>query len=138
MEKSVGLILFRDAPRGRLFLLLHYRSGHWDFPKGHVEKGESEVETALRELHEETGITDAGLLDGFRERVEYGFRRGDRSVRKEVIYYVACTAAEGVKLSHEHQAFEWLPAEMAEKRLTYENSRKLLRSALACLKNMTT
>lgn len=136
MEKSVGLVLFRDTPNGRLVLLLHYRSGHWDFPKGHVEKGESEMQTALRELQEETGITQAEVLEGFRERVEYSFRRGRRSIRKEVIYYIACTAEESVKLSHEHQASQWLPPEAALERLTYENSRGVLKSALAHLSDM--
>ncbi|MFZ5500518.1 MAG: NUDIX domain-containing protein, partial [Candidatus Micrarchaeota archaeon] len=53
-EKSCGIVLFSEDG-GRLYLLLHYTAGHWDFPKGHVEADESEAETALRELLEETG-----------------------------------------------------------------------------------
>ena len=130
MEKSVGLILFRDTKHGKSILLLHYRGGHWDFPKGHVEPGETEHQTALRELREETDIADAQLLDGFRDRVQYSFRRGDRTVEKQVIYYLAETAATAVKLSWEHQAYEWLPVQDALDRLTYDNSRDVLRAAL--------
>jgi len=130
MEKSVGLIIFRDTDRGRSVLLLHYRGGHWDFPKGHVEKGETEQQTATRELREETGITDVKLLDGFRGRVQYSFRRGDRNVKKQVVYYLAQTPIARVKLSWEHQGYEWLPRQEALERLTYDNSRDVLRAAL--------
>ncbi|MEW6722749.1 MAG: NUDIX domain-containing protein, partial [Candidatus Micrarchaeota archaeon] len=50
-EKSCGIILFREGEK-RLYLLLHYEEGHWDFPKGHVEAGESEHEAASREAVE--------------------------------------------------------------------------------------
>ena len=130
MEKSVGLVLFRDAGHGESVLLLHYRGGHWDFPKGHVEAGETEQQTAARELREETGITDVKLLDGFRDRVQYSFRRADRTVKKQVIYYLAETAVACVKLSWEHQAYEWLPVQEALDRLTYDSSREVLRAAL--------
>ncbi|HUS59469.1 MAG TPA: bis(5'-nucleosyl)-tetraphosphatase [Planctomycetota bacterium] len=129
MEKSVGLVIFRESTKGRLYLLLHYRGGHWDFPKGHVENGESEHQTALRELREETGITDAEIIDGFREKVQYSFRRNGRSVRKEVVYYMARTGSPDVCLSAEHQACTWLPAKETLRRITFENSRRVLKAA---------
>ena len=49
--------------------------GHWDFPKGHVDKGETEIETATRELEEETGIKKIILLDNFRKTINYTFRK---------------------------------------------------------------
>lgn len=52
--KSGGVILFRDAPTCSFLLMKH--TNRFDLPKGHIEKGESEVECALRELYEETGI----------------------------------------------------------------------------------
>ncbi|MFH1332713.1 MAG: NUDIX domain-containing protein, partial [archaeon] len=60
-EKSAGVIVYNNGE----FLILQYTAGHWDFPKGHIEKGETERETALRELKEETGITDAFFVKGF-------------------------------------------------------------------------
>jgi len=129
MEKSVGLLVYRDASGGRVYLLLHYPAGHWDFPKGHVEEGENEQQTALRELHEETAITGVEIVDGFRNHVRYSFRRGDRMVPKEVVYFIARTAAAAVKLSSEHKGYIWLPARAAMERLTFANSRNVLKAA---------
>ncbi len=72
-EKSCGIVVFREELPERLYLLLHYEEGHWDFPKGHIEAGETEKEAAFREVYEETGIPepDFELMMGFRERIEY-------------------------------------------------------------------
>jgi len=72
-ETSAGIVLFRKEDSKNLFLLLHYPSGHWDFVKGKMEKGETTHETAVRETKEETGITDVNFLDGFEEWIEYNF-----------------------------------------------------------------
>jgi len=130
MEKSVGLVVYRDTPQQRLFLLLHYPGGHWDFPKGHTMKGESEHQTALRELREETQISDAQVVGGYRGEMTYFFHRNSRTVRKKVIYYVARTETADVILSPEHRGWVWLPANQALDQLTYENSRRVLREAL--------
>ncbi len=53
---SVGIILFHRFPRKIMYLLLKQHQGHWGFPKGHIEKGERLIDTAVRELREETGI----------------------------------------------------------------------------------
>jgi bis(5'-nucleosidyl)-tetraphosphatase len=127
-EKSCGIVLFREDGQ-RLYLLLHYEEGHWDFPKGHVEEGESEHETAARETVEETGIADLDFITGFRERTEYSYKREGRLMRKEVFYFLARTGGEVVELSDEHTGFEWLPYEEALGRITYENSREILRKA---------
>ena len=49
-EKSCGAVVFREENGVRLYLLLHYAEGHWDLPKGHVEKGESEEQNKLKKL----------------------------------------------------------------------------------------
>ena len=89
MEKSCGVVLFN----GQKVLLLQYATGqkegdsdlqgHWDFPKGHVDKGETEIETAIRELEEETGIKKIILLKNFRKTINYTFQKGDRKIAKE-------------------------------------------------------
>ena len=56
-EISAGVVIFRRENSRILFLLLHYPSGHWDFVKGKIEKGETFHQTAIRETKEETGIT---------------------------------------------------------------------------------
>lgn len=66
-EKSCGAIVFLKDKEVKC-LLLHYEAGHWDFVKGNVEPNENEKETVIRELREETGITDAQFIEGFREK----------------------------------------------------------------------
>ena len=74
LERSAGVLLFRDDDAGvRRYLLLDYGS-HWDYPKGHVEPGEDDVTAARRELMEETGITQADFVDGFTREMTYVFR----------------------------------------------------------------
>lgn len=128
-EKSCGAVVFRVG-NGTEYLLLHYEAGHWDFVKGHVEKGESEEETVRRETLEETGLKSTTFLSDFRERIDYFYRRRGRTVSKEVIFYlVRNEGEEQVKISGEHVGYEWLPYREALERLTYRNAKETLRKA---------
>ena len=136
-EVSSGIVLFRRESGDVLFLLLHYPAGHWDFPKGHVEKGENEIEAAKRELKEETGIDDVQIFFGFREPIDYYYRtKSGKISHKQVIYFVGETRKKDVKLSYEHKGYEWLPYEKALERITYDNSRKVLVKAKMFLEKM--
>jgi bis(5'-nucleosidyl)-tetraphosphatase len=128
-ERSAGAIIFRREPEKKYYLLLHYDGGHWDFPKGNIEKGEEPEETAVREIKEETGITDLRFLPDFRETITYFYKREGQTVFKQVIFFLAETTEKEVKISWEHQGFEWLDYHQALERLTFENARNLLRSA---------
>ncbi len=128
-EKSCGVVLFRIEKGERYYLLLHYPGGHWDFGKGHVEKDENEIETALREMKEETGISKIVLKKDFRYKVDYYYRRERRLYHKDVIFFIGKTSEEKVKISHEHQGSTWLPYEEAMKELTFDNAQKLLKKA---------
>lgn len=128
-EKSCGIVIFRSLLNERKYLVLHYEEGHWDFPKGHVEKGEEEIETALRETIEETGISDIDIITGFRERIEYSYKKEGKTSLKEVFFFLGCTRTSTVRLSVEHIGFEWLTYEMALQKLTYENAKEILRQA---------
>lgn len=138
-EKSAGAIIYIMKNGNPYYLLLHYPSGHWEFAKGHVEKGESEEETVRREIEEETGIKDLQIVSGFREYTKYFFRKsyglqGEAKKRapwvfKLVAFYLAETKTEEVKLSKEHKGFLWLPYQEAVKRLTYKNAKNLLTKA---------
>ena len=127
-EKSCGAVIFRRNGT-RKYLLLHYEGGHWDFVKGHVEKGENERETVLRETEEETGITDLKFMEGYRELISYFYRRAGRTVRKEVVFYLLETDTEQVRLSREHVGFDWLTYDRAMERLTYKNAKDTLQKA---------
>ena len=131
-EISAGVILFRQAPE-RHYLLLHYGSGHWDFPKGHIEPGEDAQQTARRELKEETGISEVSFVDGYKQTLRYFFRQKGIGIFKIVIYFLAATDQSEVSLSHEHIGFEWLSYDLAMSRLTFKNSQDLLAKAHAHL-----
>ena len=124
-EISAGVIVFRPAPQPH-FLLLHYESGHWDFPKGHIEPGEDAQDTARRELKEETGISQVRFVDGYKETLRYFFRQKGVGIFKVVIYFLAETTQSTVALSSEHIGFDWLSYDAALERLTFKNSRDLL------------
>jgi 8-oxo-dGTP pyrophosphatase MutT (NUDIX family) len=115
---------------------LHYEAGHWDFVKGHVEKGEAEADTVRRETVEETGLSDVDFVDGFRERISYYYRRGGRTVFKEVIFYLLQANREEVQISGEHVGYAWLDYPQAMRRLTFKNARNVLRKANVYLERM--
>ncbi len=128
-ERSAGVIVFRDGHAGREYLLLRSASGgHWGFPKGHVEPGEDEAEAAIRELHEEAGIT-VEILPGFREVIHYEFTRGSKNLHKEVVYFLGRARSFNVKLSGEHLDYLWASYARTRQRLSYENAQQLLDKA---------
>lgn len=124
-EKSCGAVVYRLEEGNRLYLVLHYEEGHWDLPKGHVEEGENEEQTARREILEETGITKLEFAPDFRHVITYKFKRKGRLIPKDVVFFLAKTEESEVKLSDEHIGFEWLDFEGAKKRLTYPNTKHL-------------
>jgi bis(5'-nucleosidyl)-tetraphosphatase len=127
MEHSAGAVLFGYFAYGeRKFLLLHYISGHWDFPKGNVEVGETEVRAAKREIFEETGITDLQFVNGFIRSIYYRYRRDGNLIQKKVSFYLAQTQTRIIKLSNEHQDFLWADYHSALKILTYRSARDVL------------
>ncbi|MDE1727194.1 MAG: NUDIX domain-containing protein [Thaumarchaeota archaeon] len=126
-ERSSGAILYRETPSGKFYLLLNYPSGHWDFVKGNIEKGETFKQTVLREIKEETGITEVDFVDGFQNKVEYHYQRDGELVHKEVVFFLAKTPTEHVEISHEHLAFTWLKFDDALKKLTYKTAQNLLK-----------
>lgn len=125
-ERSAGIVLFRSEGNKKLFLLLHYPSGHWDFVKGRIEKNEKQREAALRESKEETGITDIEFIDGFEEKIQYTYQYGGKRVRKEVIFFLAKTKTKDITLSDEHLDHVWLEFDDAFSKTTYQNAKDLL------------
>ena len=125
-ERSSGIVLFREDGNKKLFLLLHYPSGHWDFVKGRIEKNEQLKEAALRESKEETGITDIEFIDGFEEKIQYTYQYSGKRVRKEVIFFLAKTKTKDVTLSDEHLDHVWLEYDDAFSKTTYQNAKDLL------------
>jgi bis(5'-nucleosidyl)-tetraphosphatase len=138
VERSAGVIVYRRAARANEeeFLLLDY-GRFWDYPKGHVEKGEDDLEAALREVKEETGVDDLTLHDGFRHEITYFFRDKRKGlIKKTVVFFLGRTKAKDVTLSHEHSGAEFLPFDEAAKRVTYPTAKATLRAAKKFLDNM--
>ncbi len=144
-EKSIGGIIFRMESGFPRYLLLHYapsekgKRGHWDFSKGHGEENETEEQTLKREIYEETGIKDIKIIEGFKQFIKYFFRASyglEGEARKKapwvfklVVFYLAETKTEDVKISDEHIDFVWLLYEEAFLKLTFKNAREILKKA---------
>ena len=128
-ETSAGVVLFRKEDSKILFLLLHYPSGHWDFVKGKMEKGESTHETAIREAKEETGITDITFLENFEEWIEYNFQYQGELVHKKVVFFLAETKTKDVKISHEHLDYTWMDYNTSMEKTTFDNAKTVLTRA---------
>lgn len=128
-EKSCGALVFRkDRITGKMYILMirHRRGGHRSFPKGHVEAGETEHETAIREVEEETAVRIT-IESDFCEKVHYSPVPG---VRKEVLYFLAVTdQVEIHPRDGEIADVDWVPVELAERSLTHENDKNVFRAA---------
>jgi bis(5'-nucleosidyl)-tetraphosphatase len=133
-EKSCGAVVFLRNSEVN-YLLLRYGAGHWDFVKGNVEPNESEKDTVIRELQEETGIVDAQFIDDFKEKIEYFYRRQGTTIHKEVIFFLIETHTEKVELSYEHVGYTWLNYQHAMEKLTFQNAKDVLQKAHELLKS---
>ena len=121
VRRSCGVIPFRRTPEGLRYLVLLQTNGFWSFPKGHMEPFESEMETALRELREETGML-ARLISGFREMVSYPM---DNGRTKEVVMFPGEVLGEVHLQKEEATAFRWVTGEEAKQLLHPDFSRMM-------------
>jgi bis(5'-nucleosidyl)-tetraphosphatase len=129
-EESCGAVIYHKNE----FLLLKYEAGHWGFPKGNRERGETKLETAVREVKEETGITDLEFAD-FEKNISYFYKRKGKTVYKTVTYFLAASKTRDVTISWEHKGFAWLPYKKALEKLTFSNAREVLRAGKHFLDN---
>lgn len=126
---SAGIVVYRKFDGIVKYLLLHNEKGHWDFPKGEIEKGEDKKTAALRELQEEAGIT-ATIKEGFEHSFSYFFTDEDgEKVHKTVCFFTGEMDNADVKLSHEHDDFLWLPLQEALEILSFDEGKELLKQA---------
>lgn len=134
IERSAGAIIFRKNKK-IYYLLLHYPSSakaprdYWDLPKGHVEKGEKEIDTVKREVLEETGLKNIKFIEGFKKWIKYFFKFRGKNILKFVTFYLVETKEKGVKISPEHIEYKWLPYEEALEQLTFKNAKEILKKA---------
>ena len=126
-EKSCGALVYRkNNDKIQLLLLKHRYGGHWSFPKGHVENGEEEYQTALREVKEETGLT-IELQEGFRQSVEY-FPKPN--IKKQVVYFLGYAPDDTVKKQEEEiSEIRWIDLNKAQEAVTFRNDKNLINQA---------
>lgn len=129
-EKSCGAVVYTDDEGERKFLLIRMNLGHCGLPKGHMEKFETEESTAIREIHEETGV-DVQLIDGFRKTVEYQI---SPRARKESVYFVGHFSGDKVVIQEsEIKDYLLAPYEEARNYITHDNDRIIFDEAVKWL-----
>ena len=122
-EKSCGAVIFD----GDKILVIQQAEGHWGFPKGHVEEGETEVQTAIREIKEETNL-DVIINEKFRYVETYSPKE---DVKKDVVFFVAKKiGGEIIAQEEEVQNIIWLGYEEALEKLTFESSKNVLEKVM--------
>ena len=126
-EKSCGAVIFR-RDENRVFYLVEYMiQGHVSLCKGHVENGETEHETASREIREETGL-EVKFINGFRKTISYS---PYKNCIKDVIYFLAESQQSELRRQPEEISdLKWLEAEEAYEALTYQSDKEVLKSAV--------
>lgn len=125
-EISYGIIPLRKLNGKRQVLLVKHGKGHWSFPKGHPETGETPQETAVRECEEETSLHIVSFLNIPPHEERYFFRRGSQLIDKRVTYFAAEVSGEVAVQAEEITDFKWLSLEEAEKWITFSEARALL------------
>lgn len=140
-EKTVGVIIFRRNPDiGIQYLALYLRGDYWNFPKGHAEEGESEIETARREAYEEVGLKDLKFIEGWRQQTQFIYKETHREkpelIRKDLVLYLAegdmstkinllIKDGGGEKIN----GYAWLDFKIALKYLKFKNLKEILKEA---------
>lgn len=129
-EKSCGAVIYKYIDNELFILLLKHNLGHWSFAKGHVEDSETEQETAIREIKEETNL-DVTINSDFRYVITYSSYEG---VIKDVVYFLATTNSDNIKAQQsEISEIKWFKYEDAISMITYEDDRKVLMKAIEYL-----
>lgn len=137
-ETSAGGVVFRMAEGTPLYLLIRDSYKNWGFPKGHLETGEQPDAAALREVSEETGLSDLSLR-GLIDTIDWHFRFRGRLIHKICHFFLMETAesstspqrAEGIT------ACRWLRFDEADELISYANAREVLRKARALVARPT-
>lgn len=126
-EKSCGAVVFRRLGDELRVLLVKNRNGkYWSFPKGHIEEGENEIETAKREILEETGL-NVIIYNDFRET---GIYRPYGRTTKKVVFFLAESSQSNVHIQlGEIDDFEWVSFSRAKEVCRYENDIRVLEKA---------
>jgi len=126
---SAGVILFRYTRNKIEYLVIKGRTGDWEFPKGGIENDEEYQQTALRELEEETGVTEVKLYPDFKDEYSYIFYSDNQKISKTVHLFVGQSFQTHVDLSKEHTDYQWRTYEQAMNTITHDSITNILEQA---------
>ena len=129
-ERSAGGVVVRYQGADPLFLLIRDSYGHWGFPKGHLERDEPPEVAAKREVLEETGLADVGLV-GSIAIIDWQFRFRGTLIHKNCEFFLMETASSTTRpqKSEGITACRWTTFSDARRLLAYENAREVLQRA---------
>ena len=137
-ETSAGGVVVRLDQSQPLFLLIRDSYRNWGFPKGHIEASEPPEAAALREVGEETGLTDL-VLRGMIEKIDWHFRFRGQLIHKVCHFFLIQTGEAATSPQHAEgiTACRWVPFDEAESLISYANAREVLRHAQAMVASLT-
>ena len=129
-EFSAGGVIFRRGPSGMLVLLIKDAYRNWGFPKGHLEPGEDAAAAALREIAEETGLTDLVMHGKIRD-IDWFFRFRGKLIHKTCSFFLVEAPTGEPSPQHDEgiTACRWSGVDEALRTLSYANAREVLRAA---------
>lgn len=134
-EKSCGYVVYKLENNKILYLVLQSLNGEWGFPKGHVEKDESEIETANRELFEETNLI-VEYIPGFRAVTEYIMVQYN-NIKKQVVYFVGKHLKNEIKCQDsEVKNAIFVSYEQAQNLLNFKETRTVLEEVDLFIKSL--
>lgn len=107
-------------------------------PKGLQQPGEDDLTSALRELKEETGITNATIIPNFKKISRYFYKWANSLVNKQVVYFLAEVHSGNIKVSEEHDGYTWMTKEEVLANIRYQNLKELVAEAERTIKSTTT
>lgn len=130
IETSAGGVVYRRNSESMYFLLIRDPYQNWGLPKGHVERGETPEQTAVREVAEETGLLELEVRDAL-DTIDWFFREGPDLIHKYCHFFLMETRVAETRPQLEEGITEcvWLPIEEALRTLTYDNARTVLEAA---------
>lgn len=132
-EKSCGAVIIKKENDELKVLLLKHQKGHISFPKGHVENNETEEETALREIKEETNL-DVKFISGFKKVISY---HPKDNVLKDVVYFLAYPFNENLIVEEkEIKEAYWVSFNEAFDLITYDMDKLLFNEVIAFLNDL--
>ena len=132
-KKSAGAVVFYLKNEEPIYLLLRntLKKTFWAFPKGQIEKNESEEQAATREVKEETNL-DIKIIPGFRQEQNWYYQLEGQTIKKNAVFFIAEVSEQemrNTKISDEHEDFSWFNYEDAKKVSNIKSNREMLKLA---------